>query len=64
MPMPKTGEEKPCPKCGGTMTWMTERGADPNAAAGSGSETVPLRKLWTCGHCGYEDEFSYRMTEA
>jgi hypothetical protein len=61
--MPKLNEDKPCPRCAGTMTWRIERGPDPDAPPGVDPEGVPLRKLWKCDECGHEDEFSYRMNE-
>lgn len=51
--MPKLHDEKPCPKCAGTMVWDIERKPDGE----------PMRKRWKCQDCGHVDEWSYRMNE-
>lgn len=43
--MPKTGEEKPCPKCGGTMTWDDGAGTRPEGGGGQQLRNRAAQKI-------------------
>ena len=58
--MAKVDDDTNCPVCNERAVYRLLRGPDPEqvAAGVRKPEIVPLRKLWQCDSCGWEDENS------
>lgn len=58
--MAKDGEVSNCPMCNERMVYRLLRrpAAGDMIAGATKADSIPLRKVWQCDTCGYEDENS------